>query len=191
MSSYIRRVKLKSGKWRYYPISSGSSLGGYDLKKDAEARLARAIAEDAAGMPVEDLLFQEWAGKWLPQVKLRVKQSTWEDYESVTRVHLVPAFGGLFLKRIRADDIENWKVEVAEDMHPRTLNKALTILGTCLNDAVTREKLNGNVVERIKRIKEDKPEMRFLSLDETRRLLAHDCEIAPLIATAILSAVIH
>ena len=188
MSAFIRRVELKSGEVRYYPILNGRHVGGgYHLKKDADARLKRAVEEEAAGMPVHDLLFREWALKWLKQVKLRVKQSTWEDYESVSRVHLVPAFGQMYLKRIRVADVEDWKTEVADNMHPRTINKVLTVLGTCLNDAVKQEYLNRNVAAKVKRLTEEKTEMAFLDEEEAKRLLAVDCEIRPLIATALLS----
>lgn len=188
MSAFIRRVELKSGEVRYYPVLNGRHVGGgYHLKKDADKRLKRAIEEEAAGVPVDDLLFRNWTEKWLPQVKLRVVQSTWEDYESVTRVHLVPAFGHLYLKRIRVADVEDWKTEVADDMHPRTFNKVLTVFGTCLNDAVKQEYLNRNVAANVKRLTEDKIEMAFLDEDEAKLLLAVDCEIKPLIATALLS----
>jgi integrase len=187
LSAFIRRVELKSGEVRYYPILNVQHVGGgYHLKKDAEARLKRAVEEDAAGMPVHDLLFREWSHKWLKQVKLRVKQSTWEDYESVSRIHLVPEFGHMYLKRIRVADVEDWKVDVADDMHPRTFNKVLTVLGTCLNDAVQGEYLNKNVAAKVDRRTEEKAEMAFLDENEAIRLLAFDCEIVPLIATALL-----
>jgi len=188
LSAYIRRVMLKSGKYRYYPIFKWKSLGGYDRKKDAEARLARAISEEAAGYPLHDLLFSEWTERWLPQVNTRVKKSAWESYESAARVHLVPAFGRLYLKELSVADIEDWKTEMSEDgMHPRTFNKTLTILGTCLNDAVTEKKLKENVSKKVRRMKEDNAEMQYLDRDEVRKLLGHDCEIAPLLATAVLS----
>lgn len=150
MSAFIRRVELKSGEVRYYPVLNGRHVGGgYHLKKDADARLKQAVEEEAAGMPEYDLLFREWSLKWLKQVKLRVKHSTWEDYESVSRVHLVPEFGHIYLKRIRVEDVEGWKVDVADDMHLRTFNKVLTALGTCLNDAVQGEYLNKNVATEV------------------------------------------
>lgn len=188
MSAYIRKVELKSGSFKYYPVLHGRHVGGgYRRKKDAEERLNRAVEEEASGVPVHDMSFRKWTEKWLPQVRLRVKQSTWEDYESVTRVHLVPAFGNFYLKRIRVADVEDWKVEVAEDMHPRTFNKVLTVLGTCLNDAERQEYINRNVVAKVKRLTEDKTEMAFLDEKEAKRLLAVECEIAPLFTTALLS----
>lgn len=189
MSNYIRRVRLKGGRFRYYPIFNGHSLGGYYRKKDAEARLARAIAEEAAGGLMQDMLFRDWVAKWLCQVKTRIKESTFESYESGMRVHLLPVFGDISLQNLRTSDIEDWKVEASKEMHPRTLNKTLTILGTCLNDAVWQGRMNLNVAEKVRHVKEHKSEMQFLNTDEVRRLLDFDCEISPLIATSLLSGI--
>ena len=53
---------------------------------------------DAAG----GLLFSELANRYLANRELiGLKRTTLMDYESYTRVHLVPAFGGLRLEAMR------------------------------------------------------------------------------------------
>jgi integrase len=188
LSAFIRRVELKSGEVRYYPVLNGRHVGGgYKLKKHADARLTRAIAEEAAGYSFENPFFREWAeDKWLPQVKSTVRKSTWESYESAMRIHLVPAFGQIHLKDLSVADVENWRMEKDEDgVHPRTFNKTLTVLGTCLNDAVRQKKIAENVAKEVKRMKEDHQEMKFLDPEQVRAILKRDCEIKPLLATAV------
>lgn len=188
MSAFIRRVELKTGEVRYYPVLNGRHVGGgYHLKKHAEKRLERAVAEEAAGYSLENLLFREWVeDKWLPQVRSTVRQSTWEGYESAMRVHLVPALGKIQLRDISVADIENWKIEKDEDgVHPRTFNKVLTVLGTCLNAAVSQKKIAENVAKEVKRMKENHHEMKFLDHDQVRAILERACEIKPLLATAV------
>lgn len=60
-------------------------------------------------------------------------------------------------------------------------------LGPCLHDAVEQDRLIKNPVDKVRCVKENRNEMKFLNLDEVRRLLERNCEIAPMIATAVLS----
>jgi hypothetical protein len=64
-----------------------------------------AVAPDAAG----GLLFSELARRYLANRELiGLKRTTLMDYESYTRVHLVPAFGAFELEAITIELIEEF-----------------------------------------------------------------------------------
>jgi integrase len=62
------------------------------------------------------------------------KASTVEDYRSITRVHLLPAFGNAALESITVGDVEALRARLAKPVHngrpstPRTRNKILNVL---------------------------------------------------------------
>lgn len=190
MSAFVRRVKSKSGRFRYYPIINGKHVGGgYWKKHQAEKALDNTITERLGGGPPKNKTLEEWYVKWITQVSTRVKESTRESYEQAFRVHLLPAFGSKPLKALNVADLEEWKAEQAEEVSARTTNKNLTILGTCLEDAFDQGEVPTNVVRKVRRAKEEAKEMSFLTPAEARRLINAESEIRPLVATAILSGI--
>jgi hypothetical protein len=62
------------------------------------------------------------------------KASTVEDYRSIIRVHLLPAFGDAALETITVDDVEAFEATLAKRVHngrpitPRPRNKVLNVL---------------------------------------------------------------
>ncbi len=77
--------------------------GAYPTRREAEDARARIVADlydgshiEPSSMTVDEYLLR----KWLPQVRTRVKDTTWVTYESIVAKHLMPSLG-----RLRVQDL--------------------------------------------------------------------------------------
>lgn len=192
MIAYIRKVKSKSrpGRFRYYPILNGKHVGGgYWKKRQAEDALDNAITSLLGGGSPDKKTLGKWYEEWLPQVATRIKESTLESYEQGFRVHILPGLGWKIMREISVADLETWKAAKSEEVSGRTVNKILTILGTCIEDAFVQGEVDSNVVRKVRRAREESKEMSFLTPPEVRKLINAESEIRPMVATAILTGV--
>ncbi len=87
----------------------------------------------------EDRSFEALANWWRVH-RLPEKRSAADD-ESMLRCHLIPAFGGLALRAIRAEQIEKYKLQRSE-LSAKTVGNHLTLLGSMLGAAVDLGWLN-------------------------------------------------
>ncbi len=186
--SYIRRKTLKSGRYAYYPVlvQDGREvyLGGYKLKKDAEARLARETRERAAGKS-DDITFAVFADQWLDFKRTKVKTRTANDYGLDIDKHLRPAFGDYLLRHITPAQIDRFVSQIKGS--PRTANKQLVLLRSMLNQAKKWRYISDNPTDLCSKMRQPREEMRFLSPPEVVKLLEKAGENRTLFATAIFT----
>lgn len=110
-----------------------------------------------------------WA--WLSTTVNSVKQSTFQKYESMIRNHIVGGMGQLQLRYISSLIIDQFAHEkLQHGLSPKTVNDILSILGLAMNFA---EQEYGYTKPRIRRVKEERKEMRVLSFDEQKVLEKH------------------
>ena len=67
---------------------------------------ALAITQRGLKVPSAKLTLGEWLPRWHETYsKPKVRQSTWEMYESLIRVHIVPALGTAKLRDLRPEHL--------------------------------------------------------------------------------------
>jgi integrase len=192
---YIASKSGKDGKPRYYAVYKDRSgkrrweaAGRY--KKDAQSLLKRRESEVRTGIKPDDLIFSEFADKWLHEyAAANVKARTLEHYESAIRVHLKPVFGESRLKDICPEHVDTFKAaKLREGKAPATINKLLVVLGAIMKRAVIWRYIGENPVQYVSRVKLNHREMDYLTPEEILRLLeAASPEYRPLFATAVLT----
>lgn len=196
-SSFIRRKELPSGRIRYYVFiewnGKEKSLGGFDRKRDAEARLRRAREELALGtFDRIDETFAQFATRWLKEdIEPTVRLLTYKDYEAMLRNHLLPSLGPVKLHDIKPEHVRHCIVEMSEKgLAPRTCNKVLMVCKMMLGRAEELERIPKNPASKVRAFRQPQTEMEFLNVSELRRLLdAASPKAYPIIATAALSGV--
>lgn len=107
---------------------------------------------------------------WLSTTVNTVKPSTFQKYESMIRNHITNGLGQIQLKFISSQMIDQYaheKMQGKNALSPKTVNDILVIIGLAMSFA---EQEYGYSKPRIRRVKEEKKEMRVLSLDEQKVL---------------------
>lgn len=139
----------KRGKsWSYYfdAASIGGKRkkiekGGFRTKKDAEAALAKALAEyDSSGsvFTPSEISVSDYLDFWFDEdCKMNHSNKTITAYESIIRNHIKPQFGAYHLKDLHAAPIQSFINKLKKEGYSKsTIHVMLAILGSALDYAV-------------------------------------------------------
>jgi len=136
--------KRANGRFQaYYHDASGRRhfAGTFDTKGEASAVLAAARADMNRGIwidpgPAKEL-FGDYAKRWLG-LRHDVAPRTLDQYRSLQRRHLLPAFGTTPIGRIEKSEVRSWYAELVTRT-PGAAAPAYRLLKAILNTAVEDE----------------------------------------------------
>jgi integrase len=166
ITSYRGAYVGPDGKRRY--------VSGKNKEEARKAlREARSGAEQGLVFDAESLRVGEYLDRWLSDsVRDTVRQRTYERYESIVRVHIKPVFGRIKLKSLTPNHVRTlYRKKLDSGLAPRTVNYVHTTLHKALKDAVSDGLVPRNAAS-VKAPRPDKPEIRPLSPDQARKLIA-------------------
>lgn len=165
-----RKIRHTVGHWPDVKVAIGRELATTalaDIKAGRDPkfeRKARQRSTAAGGVTVA-----EFAETWLREhVRGRVKASTYADYESRLRLHILPRLGHLPVAGLTWEDAN--KLHVAMATTPRTANYAIDILRNLISAAIKDKLRSDNPVTEIGKYRE-KAHERFLSGVEFARAI--------------------
>jgi len=144
MSGFVRRRVLESGAVRYYPViivnGKKKSCGGYNRRKDAEARLRILEGELANGTYGRtNPFFEDYWRQWFTGKSKSLKPSTRADYKRAFAL-ASPILGGKRICDITPADIQQWINVLAEsELKPSSIRIYYSKLKACLESAVDHE----------------------------------------------------
>jgi integrase len=149
-------------------------------KEEARKALREARAHTDAGLVFDaaNLKVGEYLDRWLTDsVRDTVRQRTFERYESIVRVHIKPAFGRVKLKALTPSHVRGlYRKKLDSGLAPRTVNYIHVTLHKALSQAVSDGLVQRNAAS-VKAPRPEKPEIKPLSPDQARQLIATAHEI--------------
>jgi integrase len=93
----------------------------------------------------------EWLNTWVNKHKAtRLRLKTWRQYESIIRVHLAPAFGGLRLAHVTTHAFQAFLDEQELKKSPDTVRYMRTVMSAAYEHAVDMHLLTHNPIRRTK-----------------------------------------
>ncbi len=130
---------------------------GFKTKAEAQAALDDLRVSSRQGTyvaPMRQTVGEFFRSDWLPAVRRRLAESTWESYERNVRHHIEPRIGqvqlssldGAMLNRLYADLLESGRIRGNQSpgLKPRTVRYVHTIIHAALKDAVRWRRLPMN-----------------------------------------------
>ncbi len=143
-------------------------------RKDAERELARLLHEAAHGTLVDPgrATVEEWLRTWLDLKRPTLSTKTYERYEEIVRLHLVPALGQIRLHRLHPHHVQRLYADLLEaGKHPRTVLDVHRTLHAALETAVRQQVVGRNVCDAVEPPKVPSRELRVLTEEELRTVL--------------------
>jgi integrase len=122
-------------------------------RKDAERELARLLREVETGVALDPgrATVGEWLQAWLSQKRPQLASKTFERYEQVVRLHLLPALGRVPLRKLHPQHVRALHAQLLEaGLHPRTVLHVHRVLHTALEDALRQEVVGRNVCDAVR-----------------------------------------
>lgn len=169
-----------AGRRKREKISSSKAL--------AEAALHKRLTEIAENKFLDikreqKVRFEDFADEYL-ELHSKLKRSYYTDCKIVGL--LKKFFGGKYLYGVTSLDIEKFKSQRAKEVSPATVNRALAVLKSMFNRALTWSKISSNPCKAVKKLQENNRRLRFLEREEISRLL--DCcpeHLKPIVIVAL------
>ncbi|MDR5710406.1 MAG: helix-turn-helix domain-containing protein [Armatimonadota bacterium] len=143
-------------------------------RKEAERLLARLLHEAAQGAMVDPgrCTVEEWLRAWLDLKRPAVFVKTYERYEEVVRLHVVPALGRIPLHRLHPHHVQRLYADLlGAGKHPRTVLHVHRVLHTALEAGVKQQVVGRNVCDAVEPPRVPVQELRVPSEEEVFSLL--------------------
>jgi integrase len=160
------------------------------IRAEVRDRLAELLRQHQQGtLPPERQRLGQYLETWLTVIlpASNIKSSTVENYALVTRRHLIPGLGHLWLDQLRPEHVQRLLNEKAVTLSPRSVQYMRSLLGAALAHAERWGYVHRNVARLTTAPRLEKQEVRPLSVDEAFGLLgaAKDNRLYPLYLLAV------
>ncbi len=173
--------KRADGRWAG-AIDLGYSTGRrkrkvvYGLtRSEVFDKLQKKLAEQSQGFPIASvgrLNMERFLNDWLATIKPNVRIRTYERYETIVRLHLVPPMGHIRIERLTPVHVQALLDEkLAAGLSPRTVQSIRIVLRSALQKAVKWQMLARNVADVVDAPRMVNREMCALSPSEARTFL--------------------
>ena len=180
----------KDGLWVARVSHEGERIAAYGrTKEQARQKLRGLIRKQEQGlhlvttaMPLSGYLSQ-----WLASVKNRVRPSTYDGYEGLIRVHIIPRLGHIKLGKLAPEHINKaWETLLKEGKSASVVEHAHVRLSKALNDAVKHQFIYHNPCQNVTAPRAEKREINPPDAQAIHRLLetAKDTACYELLHTA-------
>jgi integrase len=133
---------IVNGK-RYY-VSAKTKTETEQKLRQSMTDADRGLTFDAGGLRLDDFL-----DRWLKDsVQDTVRDTTFERYEQIVRVHIKPILGPLKLKNLTPAHVRGLYKEKLQSLSPRTVQYIHVTLHKALKQAVSDGLIPRNVIRR-------------------------------------------
>lgn len=164
MPVYEDKARLKNRWW--YEVELGKDYTGkrirkkergFKTKKEAERAMTEVQNEfNRKGSYAEPskMLFADYIQQWFEKKKNSISEQTVTLYESIIRVHIIPALGELPISKITGLHIESFLFKLlADGFAPETVRRIHSVINTSLNAAERLELVTRNVAAKVEKPK--------------------------------------
>jgi integrase len=143
-------------------------------RSEVAAKLSKALADREAGLTYDagKQTVGEYLARWLSNsVRDTVRQRTYERYESIVRVHLVPSIGPVKLKTLTPDHVRGlYREKLNGGLAARTVLHIHRVLSKALKQAVDDGLIPRNAAASVKSPQPRGEEIRPLNREQIRIL---------------------
>ncbi len=174
--------KRGDGKW-CSQITIGKKPDGSPKRKyfygktrqEVAEKMNKALNSIMTGNFVEPstITVTEWLHIWLFEYKKNsVRPSTFDSYESLSRVHICPTIGMIKLKDLKPEHLQTlYNEKLKSGLSTRTIKYLHTIMHAALKQAIKNNLVIRNVSEATTLPKQKKTEIKTLSIEEQARFI--------------------
>ncbi len=144
-------------------------------RAEVAKKLSKALSDREGGLVFDagGLTVGEYLDRWLSDsVKDTVRQTTYQGYERIVRLHIKPSLGRIKLKDLTVVHVRgNYRERLDAGLSPRMVQLVHVILHKALKQAVADGLIPHNAAEAVRPPRPEKKEITPLSPEQARSLL--------------------
>jgi integrase len=173
-------TKRKDGRWMArYTVHTAAGPKRRHIygrtRQEVAAKLAKAMSDRDGGIELDPsrVTLNEYLQRWLKDsVKGSVRPITFESYERLVRVHVVPALGRIKLKALSPAHLQGfYRDRLDAGLSPCTVQRLHAVIHRALKQALRWGLVARNVSEVADPPKAQRKEIRTLTPEQVRTLL--------------------
>jgi integrase len=169
--------RRKNGTWEAkITLEDGRRKSIYGkTRKEVQEKLKIALREQQQGTLVTapQQKLEQFLYNWLDTQKHRVRPRTYERYEEIVRLHIIPELGHHYVQKLTAQQIEAFYAKkIREGYKPVTVASFHVVLHKAFATAVRWNLVARNVCDLVTPPRGEAVEVQPLSLEQIRKLLA-------------------
>ena len=175
-------LKRKDGLWQG-SVTIGRNKNGTQKRKyfyaktraEVAAKVTTALKDLQDGKYIDSSVsptIKTWMNHWLwTYKKNNLKETTFEQYETLLRIHLYPALGDVKIVNLKSEQLQTLYNDMkSKGLSAKTIHTLNTVLHAGIKHAIWEDLLHKNVTEHVVLPKDEYREMRVLSQEEQDRL---------------------
>src|SRR5215218_9880993 len=145
-------------------------------RREVDEKLTKAKADRDGGLvfDADNMKLGEYLGRWLSDsVRDTVKATTYETYERLMRLHLVPTLGRVKLKNLTPTHVRGlYREKLDSGLSPTSVQRVHALLHKALKQAVHDGLVPRNVTEAVKAPRQSRNEIPTLTREQVRIFLS-------------------
>ncbi len=175
-ATYYQRYKDKYARLKQSRIGPADTISLEDARNKArQVKAATVMGFDPNEQVIkyrEMPTFKEFVEtRYLPHVK--VYKRSWDRDENMLSLHILPLWGQAKLTEITREDVQEFQAwMVAEGFKPGSVNRYMALVKYIFNLAEKWEVIDKSPARGVSRVADNNRKERYLSKEETARLLA-------------------
>ena len=143
-------------------------------KKDVLEKL-RKVREDAEKnllLQKDTILFRDWHKRFLEKYcKVKIRQTTLDKYESLSKIHLYPHLGEIQLQKVATGDIQNLISSVSGKLASRSVHEIALVLNLSFKQAISEKIVLDNPMKSVVLPKVEEKQKKALDLEQIDDLI--------------------
>lgn len=168
--------KRPDGRWeaRYTDANNKRRSVYGSTRKEVAGKLVEALAhkDDAPVFVPADITVREFFNEYEDVAIDTMKRRSFETYQSIARVHLLPAFGSTKLNALNREQVQRMYSRKRDaGLSPARIRRIHSAFSAALNMALRWRYLEHNVCKEVSPPRVPPPEIRPFSLEEAKRFL--------------------
>lgn len=169
--------KRPDGRWEArYTDADGKRKSIYaPTRKEVAKKLREAMAkiDDVPTFEPSNITVKEFFEQYEDAVKDTMKRRSFETYQDIVRLHLLPTLGSLKLKDLGREHVQRlYSGKRDQGLSAASVRRIHDVLRSSLNYAVRWRLINHNVCTEVSQPRKSLPEIRPFSKEEAKRFLA-------------------
>ncbi|HEY1388099.1 MAG TPA: site-specific integrase [Ktedonobacterales bacterium] len=170
-------AKRSDGRWMArITLSNGRRKTFYAKTRQEAARLlAAALRDKDKGLPIvsERQTVEHYLNEWLLIIKPTLRESAWQRYEELIRLHITPVIGSVILSRLTAQQLNGlYAAKLEAGLSATTVNYLHRTMHKALADGLRADLVQRNVADQATPPRKVERQMSVLTVDQARAFLA-------------------